>query len=182
MYHKVVQAQLAEALIEAGVTGFQLHLPKAITKQKGDYSHMPEIPECYVLQPTGVIDFVIPETEYHPPCSGCGFLKPKRFGVPENPFTFLEDTWDGSDIVYIRNHSCWKHIMFFNRKVIEVFRKNGWHHYIAYGTKGRMYDAIGFGGATSPGVSVQNIDSDTWFEDTVEALKRKYPDQHYGGQ
>lgn len=173
-YHTIVQAQLAQSLISAGITGFKLHEPKFMSKELGDYSCMPKIPEYYILEPTGMIDFVIPEAEYRPPCHECGHLKPKRFGSPKVPFVFLEDTWDGSDIVRIRNH--WQHIMFFNRKVIDVFRENGWHHQIAYGENGKPYDSISFGGATSPGITVQNIDSDTWYEDTITALKDKYPD------
>lgn len=177
MYHTIVQAQMADALNSAGITGFKLHKPKYTSKEPGNYSFMPEIPECYILEPTGMIDFVIPEAEYHTPCPECGHLKPKRFGTPKAPFEFLENTWDGSDIVRIRNH--WQHIMFFNRKVIDVFRKNGWHHQIGYGENGKPYDSISFGGATSPGITVQNLDSDTWYEDTVTTLKEKYPDHPY---
>ena len=171
-YHAIVQAQLAEALIAAGITGFRLHQPKCMTKEPGDYKSMPEIPAYYILEPTGMIDFVVPEAEYHPPCPECGHLKPKRFGSPKCPFEFLENTWDGSDIVRIRNH--WQHIMFLNRKVIDVFRENGWHHQIEYGRNGKPYDSISFGGAMSPGITVPNIDSDTWYEDTLEALRQKY--------
>lgn len=172
-YHLLVQAKLAEALLDSGVTGFTLHRPKKISRTKENFRLMPEIPEYYLLEPTGMIDFVIPETEYHPPCPECGHLKPKRFGSPKAPFVFSEDTWDGSDIVRIRNH--WQHIMFFNRKVIDVFREHGWHHQIAYGENGKPYNSISFGGATSPGITIQNLDSDTWYEDTVAALKKKYP-------
>ena len=177
MYHTVIQAEMADALISAGITGFRLHSPKIVSKESGDYSFMPNIPKCYILEPTGSIDFVIPDTEYHPPCPECGDLKPKRFGDPKAPFVFLQDTWDGSDIVRIRNH--WQHIMFFNRKVIDVFKENGWHHQIEYGKNGKPYDSISFGGATSPGITVQNIDSDTWYESTLAALHEKYPEREW---
>lgn len=136
---------------------------------------MPPIPNYYLLETTGLIDFVVPENEYEPPCPECGHLKPKRFGNPEKPFVFLEGTWDGSDIVRIRNH--WQHIIFFNRKVVDLFRINGWHHQIAYGQNGKRYESINFGGVIAPGVSVRNIDSDNWYEDTLAALREKWPEQ-----
>lgn len=176
-YHMIVQEVMADALIDAGVTGFALHEPNAIHQNHEDFSRMPQIPNYYLLEPTGMIDFVVPENEYEPPCPECGHLKAKRFGDPIEPFLFLEDTWDGSDIVRIRNH--WQHIMFFNRKVIDLFRKNGWHHQIAYGSNGRRYESIGFGGAMAPGIAARNIDSDTWYEDTLAALREKYPEREW---
>lgn len=177
MYHTVVQARLAEALLSEGITGFKVHKPESVSKEPGDYGCMPEIPEYVIFEPTGLIDFLVPEAEYHPPCPKCGELKPKRFGSPKAPFEFLESTWDGSDIVRIRNH--WQHIMFFSRKAIDVFRANGWHHQIAHGENGKPYDSMSFGSATSPGITVQNLDCDTWYEDTLAALHVKYPDREW---
>jgi len=176
-YHLIVQKVMAETMLDAGITGFKLHRPTRMCMKEQDVGKMPPIPDYYLLEPTGVVDFVVPEEEYEKPCAECGFLKPKRFGDPRKPFVFLEDTWDGSDIVRIRNH--WQHIMFFNRKVIDLFRMNGWHHQIAYGENAKPYESVAFGGAMAPGMGIYNIDSDTWYEDTLAELREKYPEREW---
>ena len=171
IYHGLFQECVVQALKEAKITGLSFHKVGNTFLDEEAVEDMPPLPTYYVIEPIGMIDFVIPEEEYHKPCDECGHLKAKRFGDPKEPFQFLKETWDGSDVVRIRNH--WQHIFFVNRKVIDVFRKNNWHHQIAYGTQNRKYESLSFGGRMQPGLTIANIDSENWYEELVMALKNE---------
>ncbi|MGJ8672284.1 hypothetical protein [Rubritalea sp.] len=164
-YHDIFHQDVVDELNRNGISGLKYHPVKVVGTA---VESMPPVPTYYIVEPIGLIDFIIPEDEYYPPCEGCGILKPRRFGAVKKPFQFLEETWDGSNVVRIRNH--WQHIFFVDQKFIDILRVHDWHHQVAYGTANRKYESLTFGGKTSPGVGVQDIDSNDWFEKTMRKL------------
>ena len=128
------------------------------------------------MEPVGVLDVIIPWDEFDQ-CESCGVIFPSKFGEFNRPFEFDWNTWDGSDLVNLRNvYPQW---ICVNRKVVDLFRKRGWQHQIAVGRQNRKFESLIFGGNPVPGITVRNIDSDTWYEDTLAALREKFPDREW---
>ena len=171
IYHTAVHQDVMNAFELDGITGATFHPLKKLQGKALD--HLPEPPDYFILEPTGSVNIRVPWDEFVK-CDDCGAITPSQFGEFKKPFLFDWNTWDGSDVVCLRDiYQFW---ICCNRKVVDLFRKRGWHHQIAYGRNNRKYESLQFGGNPVPGVGVRNIDGDTWYEDTMAATKEKYPD------
>ncbi len=169
-YHTAVHRDVVDAFELEGITGATFHPLKKLEGKA--LAHLSEPPDYYIFEPTGSVNIHVPWDEFVK-CDECGSISSSQFGEFKKPFLFDWDSWDGSDVVCLRNvYQFW---ICCNRRVVDLFRKRGWHHQIAYGRNNRRFESLSFGDNPVPGVGVRNIDSDTWYDDTVFALREKYP-------
>lgn len=180
-YHVV--AENVKTVFENGVTGCRFHhLGPILRRMDGGWGDiklpdwLPEPPNYFLLEPTGTIDFEVPEEEAAE-CCVCGRVKKNEFGVFKKPLVPIMSAWDGSDVMHGKRIYAYSTIV--TPKVINLLREHGWHRQPWYGLHNRKTEALYLGDRAIPGVSAQNIDSDTWYEDTVSALKKQYPDHPY---
>lgn len=180
-YH-VVSGQVKDVL-EKNVTGCRFHLLGPILRRMdggwGDENlpdWLPEPPEYFLLEPRGVIDFEVPKDEVTE-CSFCGRVKKNEFGNFKEPLIPIMSEWDGSDVMHGKR--LYAHGTIVTPKFINVLREHGWHRQPWYGRQNRKTEALYLGDRAVPGLSACNIDSDTWYEDTVAALREKYPERKW---
>ncbi len=85
--------------------------------------------------------------------------------------------WDGADVMVSKR----VHIgpVFVTPKFINVLRTHGWHRQPWFGVRNQKTESLYFGSWEVPGLLAANLDSDTWYQDTVIALKERYPDHPY---
>lgn len=133
---------------------------------------LPDPPNYYIWEVTGKIQAEISLDEVVA-CPSCGRFIKKEFGDSEKPLLLIPETWDGSDVVRIGNF--YSNAICVNRKVINILRNHGFHRQPWYGRQNRKTEALTFGSRAVPGISAIIIDSDTWYEDTIAALKEKFP-------
>lgn len=167
--HHIIHESVVEALLNHGITGCEFHQARILVEEA--HLHDSIYPNYYSLEPTGRIGVHLPMDE-GVICPHCGIFEAKVFGSASKPLLFDWSTWDGADVVGVERLPG---LILVNRRVIDLFRKNGWHHNFKKGRWNKKYDAVQFGDYVSPGISVRNIDSDAWYEDTLVALREKFP-------
>jgi hypothetical protein len=69
-----------------------------------------------------------------------------------------------------------QHVGIVTPKFINVLRAHGLHRQPWFGLRNQKTEAFSFGCRSLPGVSAQNLDNDSWYDETVVALKQKFPD------
>lgn len=171
IYHTAFHEEVVAAFSQEGISGAEFHPLKALKVKDADI--LPEPPKYYILEPAGVVNIRVPWDEFVQ-CGTCGEIEKFSFGAFKKPFEMDWNSWDGSDVVGLRN--VYPNWICVNRKVVDLFRKNQWYRQIARGTGNRPYESLQFGGNPVPGVGVRNIDSDHWYEDTMDLMKQTYPD------
>ena len=171
IYHTAVRQNIVDAFRTEGITGAKFY-PLEI--RGGEVmKRLSKPPDYYILEPSGIVDIHIPWDEFSK-CEDCGLVSPSQHGAFKRPFSIDWASWDGSDVVGLRNvYPFW---ICCNRKVEDLFRSRGWHHLIAHGRQNRKYESLQFGGNPVPGVGVRNIDSTNWYDETLAAMREKYPD------
>lgn len=171
--HHIMHESVAETLLDNEITGCEFHPVQILVEE----AHLENsiYPNYYSLEPIGRIETSLPMDEGII-CPHCGIFERKIFGGASKPLLFDWSTWDGADVVGVEHLPG---LILVNRKVIELFRKKGWHHNVKKGRWNKKYDAVQFGDYVSPGIGVRNIDRDTWYEDTLAALREKYPEREW---
>lgn len=177
MHYTAASQQVVEVL-KRKVTGLAYH---RVEQVDGIHQALPEWlpypPNYYVLEATGSIQAKIPVDEVTP-CPLCGRLLKKEFGVAA-PRMLDPLTWDGSDVVKIKFGNYDSDILCLNPAAINVLRKHGFHRQPWYGRQNRKSEALTIGNWLAPGLSARNLDSDNWYEDTLAALREKYPEREW---
>ncbi|MES2922402.1 MAG: hypothetical protein V4819_12690 [Verrucomicrobiota bacterium] len=130
-------------------------------------SELSDPPNYFVWEPTGKVGLHAPMDECTQ-CDYCGRLDWTVFGSKSKPLLLDWSDWDGSDVVTI---SHLPGMICVNKKVVNLFRKHGWHHQPIPGRGSQNYEAMGLGSYKVPGIGIRNIDSDTWYDDTVAACR-----------
>lgn len=177
--HYTVVDNTVKTILENCVTGCRFYpltklLPPIDAGPGGGLPDwLPEPPRYFLLEPVGTIDFEVPKDEVTE-CRVCGLVKKNEFGDFKKPLIPMLSEWDGSDLM--RPKRVYSHAMIVTPKFINVLRGHGLHRQLWYGLRNQITEAIYFGNRAVPGVSAQNLDSDTWYEDTLVAINEKFPE------
>ncbi len=168
--HHYVRSDVAEKLVKAKVTGLELVQIELEIKvpQKSE-----ERWEYYAMKPISVLETEFCQEEWKIDCETCGGIRQRIFGNVRRPIQVLWESWDGSDVVHPRQLP---YCLLFSRRMIDLFRANNWHHDIVKARRGDNWDHVAFGNDRFPGKQVRDIDSDSWYEETLAVLKERFPD------